>query len=339
MLDASVSHEQSNTMPPAEEVSDMSGGGFEHLVHLLPTFTLAPDGRIVDPSDTFLRLLGYSHTDSSVKLTIDGVTAAACRTRDREYFRDMLPPLHRTTLIGVDGKPLPVLLLAAPTAEPGYRACLCIEASSESTAPLIGYLLTRQDEERAQIARQLHDTIAQNLAALSMSLSILSGKLPEQPAAGEVLSDCHSLTAECLAQVRALSYSLHPPLLDELGLVSALKSYLEAFSRKTGIPVDFQVDNGFPRLNSKIESRIFGIVQERMSYLAAHEHPVVCRIQLGMDETSVHFEISDDAICAPSQQLTFSTTTILERARQMASPITITPLSHGTTIRAIIARS
>ena len=119
-----------------------------------------------------------------------------------------------------------------------------LRANEESLRPLSGRLLKLQDEERRRIARDLHDITGQKLAVQSMELSqLLNGKSATLDAeTRRLLSDCDTLNKQVGEDIRTLSYQLHPPLLDELGLSSAVKWYVEGFERRTGIRVKVDID-------------------------------------------------------------------------------------------------
>src|SRR5260370_16575507 len=128
-----------------------------------------------------------------------------------------------------------------------------------------------QDEERRRIARELHDNAGQILAALSMNLTPLAS---ESSAGGahsvEVVKESLGLIGDLTMEVRTISHPLHPPLLDEVGLSSALRVYLERFADRSKIRVDFEIPDDFGRLSQELETAIFRIVQESVTNIHPH---------------------------------------------------------------------
>jgi signal transduction histidine kinase len=130
---------------------------------------------------------------------------------------------------------------------------------------LSGQLLRVQDTERRRIARELHDELGQQLTALNMILG-----LPEPSRTGKI-SEAVGLGDKALKTVRNLSYLLHPPLLDEVGLTAALEWYVEGIRKRNGLEVSFSVKpTSFPRLHQDIEITIFRIVQESLTNVYRH---------------------------------------------------------------------
>jgi signal transduction histidine kinase len=134
---------------------------------------------------------------------------------------------------------------------------------------LTAQLFRIQDEERRRIARELHDGTAQNLYGISVNLAKLNQLSREKAEIKDLIEECQSLGNQTLQEIRTLSYLLHPPLLDEAGLVSALQWYAQGFSKRTEIYVDvFAQPIG--RLASEIELALFRIVQEALTNVRRH---------------------------------------------------------------------
>jgi signal transduction histidine kinase len=154
-------------------------------------------------------------------------------------------------------------------------------------------LLRAQDFERRRIARELHDSTAQLLAALSISLSRL--KEPGLGAARrrQALSESSELAAACSAEIRTVTCLLHPPLLDEVGLVSALHSYAQGFNQRTGIQVEIKIQPDFGRLRSELEAALFRIVQEGLANVHKHSGSPLAVIRLDRDPHEVRLVLQD----------------------------------------------
>jgi len=145
--------------------------------------------------------------------------------------------------------------------------------------PSASQLLRAQDEERRRIARELHDVTGQKIAALQLHLwhtSRLIKDLP--PGARGKLDECIGLAENCLLEIRTVSYLLHPPLLDELGLEHALQMYLDGFSLRSGIRATLNYDSRLGRLPPDWELALYRIVQEGLSNI--HRHSGSSTLQL-----------------------------------------------------------
>jgi signal transduction histidine kinase len=135
---------------------------------------------------------------------------------------------------------------------------------------LSGRLMTMQDGERRRIAREIHDGLGQELAAAKMILDgILAKDSSRQVQQASV--EASQLVERAIQQVRTISHLLHPPLLDEVGLVSALRWFLEGLSERSGINVRLDVDPpNIGRLKSELETAIFRIIQEALTNMFRH---------------------------------------------------------------------
>lgn len=147
-------------------------------------------------------------------------------------------------------------------------------------------LMRSQDEERRRLARELHDSVGQNLVGLQLLLTRLNEG--SGPAAGAL-----DLVDQSLREIRALSYLLHPPLLDQLGLASALRSYVEGFSSRAGIRVDCRVPDEFGRLERDTETALFRIVQEALGNIRKHSGSASARITLTRTGDTVVLTVAD----------------------------------------------
>ena len=137
-----------------------------------------------------------------------------------------------------------------------------------------------QDDERRRIAQMLHETTAQDLAALTMSLARLNRTTsPLSDTDRSALTESISLAEQSIADIRTLSYLLHPPLLDEMGLVSALRWYAAGFAARSGITLDVELPEHFERLPLDTETALFRIVQESLMNIHRHAGSETARIQ------------------------------------------------------------
>jgi PAS domain S-box-containing protein len=155
-------------------------------------------------------------------------------------------------------------------------------------------LMTMQDEERRRIAREIHDGLGQELAAAKMILDGILSK-DSSPAMRKAAADASQLVDRAIKQVRTISHLLHPPLLDEVGLVSALRWYLEGLSERSGIEIHLEIDPpNLSRLRAELETAIFRIIQEALTNMFRHSGARNGRVSVTEDEGRILVTVSDD---------------------------------------------
>ena len=137
-------------------------------------------------------------------------------------------------------------------------------------------LLTLQDEERRKFARELHDSVGQHLAAIKMAISILQTQNPGD----HMLQDCIKMLDDSIAETRTISHLLHPPLLDEAGLNSACRWFVEGFGKRSGIDVNLDILDGAIRLPEATELVLFRVLQESLTNV--HRHSGANRADVSM---------------------------------------------------------
>jgi PAS domain S-box-containing protein len=145
-----------------------------------------------------------------------------------------------------------------------------VESRTAALRRLSNRMMTMQDEERRRIAREIHDGLGQELAAAKMILDGILAK-DSSPLMRQASVEASQLIDRAIQQVRTISHLLHPPLLDEVGLISALRWFLEGLSERSGIRMALEVDPPDPgRLKSELETAIFRIVQEALTNMFRH---------------------------------------------------------------------
>lgn len=215
-----------------------------------------------------------------------------------------------------------------------------IERRTVALRHLSSKLIHVQDDERRRIARELHDTVGQYLASLGMSLSEL--KKADTSRYPEILTRCREVLDACVSETRTLSYLLHPPLLDELGLVSAARNYCEEFARRSGIEVDISLD--LPnRLPANTEILLFRVLQESLTNIHRHSDSKRAKIQAGIEGGTVYLEIRDFGRGIPEMLLAsikksgngggVGLAGIRERLREVDGKLEISSSSDGTILR------
>jgi signal transduction histidine kinase len=208
-------------------------------------------------------------------------------------------------------------------------------------------LLKLQDEERRRIGRELHDGMAQTVLAVNLSLAQLrQSAQPLNHASQRALDKARELLQQMSREIRTLSYLLHPPLLDDLGLVSALKEYVNGFSERSGIETSLELRTSFRRLPQIAETALFRITQESLANIQRHSGSKRAQVVLREDPECVTLEITDfgtgmivPANGAPHRgqpRLGVGIPGMRERMAQLGGSLEIDSSSGGTTVRAKI---
>jgi signal transduction histidine kinase len=166
---------------------------------------------------------------------------------------------------------------------------------SEERGQLLQQTITAQEEERKRIARELHDEWAQTLAALTVNLDQASQALPDDLAwIKERLDRTQALTVDALKALRRLILDLRPTLLDDLGLVPAIRWYAETRLEANGMALDFGASGSQRRLPPEIETALFRIAQEAINNIEKHAHAGVATIRLDFQMDRVVMSFQDD---------------------------------------------
>jgi signal transduction histidine kinase len=214
---------------------------------------------------------------------------------------------------------------------------------NQSLRDLTARLLQLQDDERRRFARELHDSVGQLLAALGMNLSTARSEIERLTKAAATLSESEILVQEMSKEVRTISHLLHPPLLDERGLTSALRWYVSGFEERSGIKVDLELPDAFGRLSRELETTVFRVVQECLTNIHRHSGSVVAKIRLEYSDGLLVVEIEDSGKGISGERLLEMDSAGLpgvgvrgmrERIRQLGGSLDIKSCSTGTTIRA-----
>jgi signal transduction histidine kinase len=167
--------------------------------------------------------------------------------------------------------------------------------AEERLRELTTRLLQVQDDECRRIARELHDSAGQYLAAIQMNLSALEREASSLAAShAKRISDSIEMANRCTTEIRTISYLLHPPLLDEMGLASALALYVDGFAERSGMWVDLDISKPFGRLSADTEIAMFRIVQQGLANIHRHSGSRVAKIAITQDAEETSMQISDE---------------------------------------------
>jgi PAS domain S-box-containing protein len=165
---------------------------------------------------------------------------------------------------------------------------------SEQLRELSHHLVQIQDEERRHIARELHDSAGQTLAALGMNLATLLRHAENvSPELKKVAQEGQELVTELSNEIRTTSYLLHPPLLDERGLSAALSWYVRGLKERSGLEVAKAIPENFGRLSGEMELAIFRVVQECLANVHRHSGSKVAAIRMERTDGNVFLEVED----------------------------------------------
>jgi PAS domain S-box-containing protein len=220
-----------------------------------------------------------------------------------------------------------------------------LEESEASLHSLSARILQLQDEERRRIARDLHDITGQELAVVIMSLSNVAKEFDRpRPEGRQTVLEAVELVRKIEHEVRSLSYVLHPPLLDEFGIGSALEWYAEGFQRRSGITVQVACPHDLPRLSAEKEMALFRVVQEGLTNVLRHSGSRKAWIRLSNDPTGVHLSIEDEG-CGIGKADAFGDATaragvgilsMRERLHQLGGVLEVRARSRGTQLLASV---
>jgi PAS domain S-box-containing protein len=222
-----------------------------------------------------------------------------------------------------------------------------LRRDEESLRQLSGRLLQLQDEERRRIARDLHDSTGQKLVALSLDLTVLNAFAPDlPPKATAAVNECLVLAEQISSEIRTLSYLLHPPLLDEVGLASAVQWYIDGFTRRSNIRVNLDFAPQVPRMKHELEITFFRILQEALTNVHRHSGSKVASVRFGLNNDGVTLEVEDSGrrldrtSLVPSGEpvgtLGVGIRGMQERVRQLGGQFEVNSNTGGTTIRATL---
>ncbi|MGC2245903.1 MAG: ATP-binding protein [Terriglobales bacterium] len=217
-----------------------------------------------------------------------------------------------------------------------------LNAAIAGLRQLSARLLQAQDDERRRLARELHDSVGQLLAAITMNIQTVQSTALE-PAAVAAAAENAKLIDQISSEIRTMSHLLHPPLLDEVGLASALRWYIDGFSKRSKISVNLEIAGDFGRLSDDMEIAIFRMVQECLTNVHRHSNSSTGEVRLGRDAERVIVEIKDAGKGIPlekqkalssSQQAGVGFRGMRERIQQLGGRLEIQSDERGTIVKA-----
>jgi PAS domain S-box-containing protein len=222
-----------------------------------------------------------------------------------------------------------------------------LQDSEKSLRRLSHHLLRTQDEERRRIGRDLHDSLGQYLTVLKMKVdSLASAAALNHTGDVDELKECAQFIAEAITEVRTISYLLYPPMLEEMGLSSAIPWYLEGFTKRSGIQTRFEISPEFRRLPADVELALFRVLQESLTNIHRHSGSPTANIRLSVNG-SVILEVSDqgkglqlgnfeDSDQDWTVALGVGVRGMSERMRQLGGKLELSSTAEGTKVTATV---
>jgi PAS domain S-box-containing protein len=215
---------------------------------------------------------------------------------------------------------------------------------------LAAALVHVQDDERRRIGRDLHDSTGQGLAALELSLTRLARIMDQtsSPASG-LVDECVTLARQCSTEIRTASYLLHPPLLDEIGLLSALRWLADGLRQRSGIKIDLELPETMDRMPPEHELALFRVAQEALTNVHRHSKSPSVAIRLFEEDGAVILEVDDagrgilaggsSGRVMEAAALGVGLAGMRERMRQLGGALSVRTGARGTCVQARLAMS
>jgi signal transduction histidine kinase len=211
---------------------------------------------------------------------------------------------------------------------------------SEQLRELSNRLVETQDQERRHLARELHDSVGQILAALGMNLTTIDSLGRGIPGHEKATQESYELIQQISKEIRIMSYLLHPPLLDERGLTAAIRWYIDGLMERSNLKIELELYDDLGRLPVEMEMSLFRIVQECLTNIHRHSGSETAKIRLSRDGRSVSLEIRDAGIGMSAEKLAriraqhsgVGITGMRERIRHFRGTMEIRSGVNGTTV-------
>jgi signal transduction histidine kinase len=213
-----------------------------------------------------------------------------------------------------------------------------LERANAELRHLSSQVMNVQDAERRRIARELHDGVGQYLIAIKMSCEVA---LQDRAGADKSLKDSIDLLDRCTAEVRTISHLLHPPLLEEMGLTSAIPWYVQGFTQRSGIAVNLDMPSRLDRLSQSLEIVLFRVLQESLTNIHRHSGSETATIRIRLENGNVVLAIEDRGKGFGDRNIETGQSGVgiagmRERVRELGGDLKIDSQSTGTTVTAVI---
>jgi PAS domain S-box-containing protein len=222
-----------------------------------------------------------------------------------------------------------------------------LKRAEERIRELTSRLMRLQDDERRHISRELHDSLGQYLTSIKINLELVKREgamLEERHRA--LLAESSETLERCVQEVRSVSYLLHPPLLDELGLLAALRWFTSGFAERSGIELNLNAPQAFSRLPQEMELALFRIVQESLTNVQRHSGSTSVWVTLSEHQDRAEVRITDSGAGVPSDIIEkikqgkaiegVGLRGMYERVRELGGQLEIESSRMGTAITAVL---
>jgi PAS domain S-box-containing protein len=219
--------------------------------------------------------------------------------------------------------------------------------AEERIRALSSRLIRLQDDERRHISRELHDSLGQYLTSIKINVELVkreSTSIEERHR--DLLAESSETLDRCVREIRSVSYLLHPPLLDELGLPAALRWYADAFAERSHIEVSLDIPRGFSRLAGEMELTLFRIVQESLTNVQRHARSDTVWVTLFESTDGVEVRITDTGVGVPAEIIGrikeghaiqgIGLRGMYERVRELGGRFEIESSGMGTSVLAVL---
>lgn len=223
-----------------------------------------------------------------------------------------------------------------------------LEDSEKSLRELSLHLFRTQEEERRRIGMELHDSLGQNLSFLKITLDSMLSRMngDRQGPVGQALAECATVAEDAVKEVRTISYLLYPPMLEEMGLKSAIAWYVEGFAQRSGIKTHVFVSPNVGRLPRDVETALFRVLQEALTNVHRHSGSATASVRISINRDNLELEVTDHgkgivaSKAKPGRDWTHSPGVGLrgmnERMRQLGGNLELMLTPVGTTVRASV---
>ena len=293
---------------------------------------------------TVLIILGETNRRKQSILN-NAVVALTLETNERQRAEEALKKAHSELEQRVAERTVALSqALAKVESEVAER-----KEAEERLRHLSARLITLQDEERRHIARDLHDTTGQTLAATKMILATLQRAGAAVPEVSRLADELNVLIDEASKEIRTTSYLLHPPLLDESGFASAAQWFVEGFAKRSGISVHSDIPDGMGRLSRNCELTLFRVLQECLTNIHRYSQASTAGVRLWLDDGKLMFEVTDNGRGIAEDRLRQLHGTdgnagvgiagMRERIRELGGQFRIDSGKNGTIVSAVIPMS
>jgi signal transduction histidine kinase len=216
-----------------------------------------------------------------------------------------------------------------------------LEHANHELQHLSARVLGAQDGERRRIARELHDGVVPYLSAIAMSLDTALAEPARTEALEKSLRNCRNLLDRSISEIRTMSHLLHPPLLEEIGLVSAVPWYVEGFRERSRLQVELEMPREFSRLPQEVEIVLFRVLQEALTNIHRHSGSKVASIRFEADADKVSMLVRDRGTgfqgnVSHTMRTGVGVASMRERVRELRGDFEIESTSQGTAVKVVI---